>query len=371
MRRRPDRRSALFITITDNPGGAERVTYGLASELASRPGWAVEVMIVCSALPRSFSREALPPAIRVRYGPSRNPFLAFPWLPLRLLFRRRDLVFTSHIHTNALLSMMRRLRLIHIGRLVMRESMSLFDRFSGPKANIFAFLYRWYGAEDLLIAQTGYMADHVRPRLSAASANRLRSLPNPVDMEAIKRGAAEPLDPALRSKLQSRQNILFCGRFVEFKRPQLALKAFNRLKEQGAQAQLVFMGAGPLEADVRQQAASLGIAEDVLFLGQRPNPYPVMAACQYGLLTSANEGFPNVVLEMMACGMRGIVVTPCSGDLDSLTGVTVTRSHEADEIATALQGMLHSPEDMGPTYRAVAASRSAKRYVDALLGAAG
>jgi glycosyltransferase involved in cell wall biosynthesis len=370
MSRTQSKRRALFISITDNPGGAERVTYGLASELASRPEWTVEVMIACSAVGGSFSSHVLPSGIRVSYGPSRNQFLAFPLLPFRLLFRRRDLVFTSHIYTNALVSMMRRLSLIRTGRLVMRESMSLFERFSGVKAKLFAFLYRWYGGEDLLIAQTGYMADHVRPGLPRRSADRLRSLPNPVDLNAIRRGAAEPLEPALRSRLHGRQSILFCGRFVDFKRPQLALEVFHLLKVQGAQVQLVFVGAGPLEAATRERAVGLGIADDVLFLGQRPNPYPVMAACQYGLLTSSNEGFPNVVLEMMACGMRGIVVTPCAAELDTLTGVAVTRSHEASEIAAAMGDILHSPEDLGPVYRSAVASRSARDYVDTVLGAA-
>src|SRR3954454_14043865 len=86
---------ALFIVITDYPGGSERVSFGLASELARRPGWDVEVKIVCARLADSFSRHALPPNVRVSYGPVQNWFLAFPLLPFRLIFRRYDLVFTT------------------------------------------------------------------------------------------------------------------------------------------------------------------------------------------------------------------------------------------------------------------------------------
>ena len=360
---------ALFIVITDRPGGAERIAFALACDLARRPGWAVAVMVVCSRLPGSFTRATLPPEIQVRYGPARNRFLAFPLLFFRLLFRRYDLVFTTHIYTNALLSLMRRARLISTAKLVIRESMSLFDRFGGFKARLFQLLYRCYGGEDLLIAQTDYMADHVRSRLPPKSAARLRAISNPVDVEAIDRARTELLEPALRQSLAGKRNILFCGRFVEFKRPELALEVFRMLQEERDEPQLVFLGTGPLEPGIRAQTARLGLSERVLFLGERPNPYPVMAACDYGLVTSANEGFPNVVLEMMACGMRGIVVTPCAGDLDALPGVAVTDTHQAAEIAGALQAMLSSRVDRGPAYRAAAASRSTGDYVDALLRA--
>jgi glycosyltransferase involved in cell wall biosynthesis len=360
---------ALFIVITDYPGGAERITFSLASELASRPGWTVEVMIICSRLPDSFSARALSPDVRVRFGPFRNWFLSFPLLPFRLLFGRYDLVFSTHIYTNALLSLLRRLGLIRTRLLVARESISVFDRVAGLKKRLFALLYRAYGGEDLLIAQTGYLAEHVTPWLPPISAARIQVVPNPVDTRAIEQAVLEPIEPELRARLDGRTNIVFCGRLVGFKRPAVAVEAFHLATGDDASAQLVFLGGGPLEADARRKAAEAGISDRVLFLGFRTNPYPVMAACQYGLVTSLREGFPNVVLEMMACGIRKAVITPCAGDLDQLTGVTVTQGFDVEEISEALRAALRSGEDCRDIYRRVAASRSVAAYVDEMLGA--
>lgn len=361
----PDRpaKRALFVVITDYPGGAERVASVLASELASRPDWRVEVLVVCSQLPNSFMSQAVSPRVRVRYGPARSWHLSFLCLPLRLLFRRYELVYCTHVYVNALASTMRRYRLFRTARLVLRESMSLFDRFSGGKARLFKALYRRYGQEDLVIAQTSYMADHVRPWLPAASRNRLHSLANPVDAAAIGKAMTEDLDPAIKDRLAGRTNIVFCGRFVDFKRPELALETFRLLSARNASLQLVYIGAGPLESEVRERAAAWGLSQDVMFLGQRANPYPIMAACQYGLLTSANEGFPNVVLEMMACGLRKIVVTPCAGDLDVLPGIALTSSHDVAEIAETLSEAIESGADCSPVYRAYASERSAAGYI--------
>jgi glycosyltransferase involved in cell wall biosynthesis len=359
---------ALFIVITDYPAGAERVTMSLSSELSTRAGWDVEVKIVCSQLPDSFSKRVLPNNVKVTYGPAHGWHLSFPLLPFRLLFRRYDLMFTTHVYTNALVSLMRRLRLVHIRRLVIRESMSLFDRFGGLKAKRFPLLYKAYGGEDLIIAQTGYMADHVRPWLPPASVKRLRVIPNPVSAAVIDKAAAEPLDDGLKAKMSGRRNILFCGRLVEFKQPGKALEAFRLGAAQDQATQLIFLGGGDLEDDVRSQAAEAGLADRVLFLGFRSNPYPIMAASEIGLLTSANEGFPNVVLEMMACGAKRVVMTPCAGDIEALEGVTITSSHEVKDIASALREALESGEDRSGTYRRAVSTRSTAAFVDQVVG---
>lgn len=359
---------ALLIVITDYPGGAERVTFSLAKELAARTGWLVEVKVVCSRVEDSFSERVLPSCVGIRYGPFRNWYLSFLLLPFRLMFRRYDLVFTTHIYTNALLSLARRARLIRIKRLVFRESMSLFDRFGGLKARRFRWLYRAYGAEDLIIAQTTYMADHVRPWLPPRSSAHLRSLPNPADTKSIETASKEPLDPATDALLRGKRNILFCGRLVDFKRPEAALETFRIAQSGNPNAQMIFLGDGPLASAVREQAVKDGLADRVQFLGFQSNPYPIMAACEFGVVTSANEGFPNVIIEMMACGLKKIVTTPCAGDLDQLSGVTVTRSFDEHEIAAALRDAIERGENCGATYRRVAAARLLSVYLDAVLG---
>lgn len=357
---------ALFLVITDHLGGAERVAYGLASELARRD-WTVEVMIGSSAVPNSFSQRTLSRSVRVSYGLAPNRFLAFPLLPFRLIFRRYDLVFTTQIYTNALVSVLRKLRLIRVAKVIFRESTSLFDRSKGLRRHLFGWLYHAYGAEDLIIAQTRYMAEHVRPWLPKRSAGRLHVLPNPIDFGAIQRDAAGPVEPQVRERLRGRTNILFCGRLIPVKRPEQALEAFRLATKNIPESQLVYVGEGPLEEDLRRRAEQAGLATQVLFLGYLSRPYSVMANCQYGLITSEKEGFPNVALEMMACGFRRIIVTPCAGDLDRLDGVEVTTSFDAIEMGDRLRRAIQSGEDRGEIYRACARSRSIGAYLDNVL----
>ena len=262
-------------------GGAERVTFSLASELALRPGWSVEVVMASSELPNSAARQLLPPQVRIRYGPWKSWYRSFAILPFRLALKRYDLVVTTQIYTNALLSWMRRWKLIRIGRLVARESSSLFDWTAGLKRRLFERLYRVYGQEDLLIAQTRYMAEHVRRVLPSASAERLRVLPNPVNAKAIEAAAAVELDKNLREQIGAAPAILLCGRLIARKNPLLALAVFHQIASRNFRSQLVFVGDGPLETQLREEALRLGILDRILFLGRLKNPFPVMAACQY------------------------------------------------------------------------------------------
>ena len=127
------------------------------------------------------------------------------------------------------------------------------------------------------------------------------------------------------------------------------------------------IGSGPLDDDLRRQAAALGFEERIRFLGQRANPFPIIKACAFGLVTSKREGFPNVLLEMMACGVPRIVTTNCAGALDTLHGVSVVDGFDAEALAAAML-VNGTDSDGAGRYAQALSRRSPERFVDALLG---
>lgn len=362
-------KSALFIILTDNAGGAERIAITLANRLSERPGWRVELLVMSKRSESSFVDGAAKPTVVRRFGCFARERLSFTTLPFRLVGRRYDLVFTTHVHTNALTSLMSAIGLLRCDRLVSRESTTVFDRFTGFRIFVFRCFYQLYGAQTLIVAQTQCMADHVIPRLPQRARPAVRVMPNPIDLNACDQASQQPLLDDLAARLEQRPSILFCGRLIEVKQPFLALEAFSILIETtGRDMQLVFLGDGPLRTGIEAAVAARGMKDRVIFLGRQTNPYPIMRACKYGILTSSREGFPNVVLEMMACGIRKMVVTPCAGDLDKLAGVTVTSGFSAVELATAMGNAIVESEDLSDVYRQVASTRSVDPYLDAIIG---
>ena len=96
--------------------------------------------------------------------------------------------------------------------------------------------------------------------------------------------------------------ILFCAKLQPWKRPADLLRAFA--KASVADALLVFAGEGPLRSQLESEAAALGVASRVRFLGfvnqsQLPAVY---ASADLMVLPSEYEPFGVVVNEAMCCG---------------------------------------------------------------------
>lgn len=328
---------AAFVVPADRSGGAERITAALIAELLRRGDWEAQLHFL-QRRPQTSFFEAAGIAVPARYGAGSGHF-PDEWLALPAICAQGpyDLVFSSHLRVNAALAAARRAGWLKTARLVARESTVIADRVSPLRLLPYRMLYRMYGAQDLIVAQTSYMAERLRDLLPRRAHRLIDVVPNPIDVAAVQRQAREAVDPDLHRRLSEAPHIVWCGRFIAIKQPARALHALKHARMlSGQDLRLLMIGEGEQEPELRRLAEELGIADLVLFAGHQANPYKFMRLCKVGLVTSDREGFPNVLLEMMACGVPHIVTTPCAGDLDGVAGVNITRSFAhrglADEI---------------------------------------
>lgn len=141
---------------------------------------------------------------------------------------------------------------------------------------------------------------------------KVQTIYNPVDIEMIERLAAEPLPV---EKPGGKFIIAHAGRLSPQKNQKLLLKALAQMKHQNAE--LWVLGQGPLEGDLKREAARLGIDDRVRWLGFQNNPFPFLRAADCFALSSAWEGLPTVIIEAMACGTP-VVATRCPYGPDEL-----------------------------------------------------
>lgn len=78
---------------------------------------------------------------------------------------------------------------------------------------------------------------------------------------------------------------------------------------------ILFAGAGPEEAAIRDLAAQMGLQARVRFAGHRPDPESLIALCDVAFLTSEREGLPRVVVQYAAAG-KAMVVSEIPGLAD-------------------------------------------------------
>ncbi len=124
------------------------------------------------------------------------------------------------------------------------------------------------------------------------------------------------------------------------------LKAFKLVRDK-VRSRLVILGEGEKEYELKQLAEDLRITDDVAFLGFQGNPFKFVRKSSVFVLSSIYEGFPNVLIEAMACGVP-VVSTRCpSGPAeiitDSVNGFLVPVKDEV-KLAEAILQIITNPD---------------------------
>ena len=103
--------------------------------------------------------------------------------------------------------------------------------------------------------------------------------------------------------------ILAVGRLHSQKNFPLLIKAFvhSNLKDK---YKLIILGEGNERKKLKNLISSLGMENRIFLLGKVSNPYIYMKNAKFLVLTSNYEGFPNVLIESLACGTP-VIATNC------------------------------------------------------------
>lgn len=317
-------RRALFLLPTDKLGGAERVTMLVAEAALKSGAFDQVVFFILSRNPSgSFDSIAKNQSVRVIYTKARNEIWGLGALARCLMAQNYDLVFSSHTHLNAAAALFRSLRLLRTERLVTRESTLIFERNFGYRGFVIRGLYRFYGSQDLIVCQTNRMAESLAKNTGNRFIEKTKVVPNPVDLSCIKENQRES---ELIGSISRPGKLLigWCGRLSPIKSPKRAIDVVHELRSKGRHDfHLVIIGDGPMREELQIYTKQLDLEASVTFMGYQENPAKLFRECHYGLMTSDIEGFPNVILEMLAAGVRAVITTDCAGGLSEIPCVHV------------------------------------------------
>jgi len=154
--------------------------------------------------------------------------------------------------------------------------------------------------------------------------------------------------------------ILFSAKLQPWKRPLDLLHAFA--KADLPTAHLVFAGEGPLRSRLEAEAAALGVASRVRFLGfMNQSQLPaVYTAADLLVLPSEFEPFGVVVNEAMCCGCPAAVSDRCGAARDLVAPISAELVFPCGDIE-ALAGILRDASS-NPT-RLLALARAARAHI--------
>ncbi|HXD72124.1 MAG TPA: glycosyltransferase [Vicinamibacterales bacterium] len=206
---------------------------------------------------------------------------------------------------------------------------------------LFAMITRaGYNMADAIATTSEGVSDDLRRHFGVRE-NAIRIVHNPIDFAAMTDAVREPLDATHEGEWKH-PAIVSAGRLAEAKNFPLLIEAMALVRRRLPAARLFILGQGEQEPQLREQIASLGLTDAVTLCGFQRNPWKYIARADVFALTSRYEGFGNVLIEAMACGVP-VVVTSSPGPLeivrDGVDGLIVPE-HTAAAVASALESVL-------------------------------
>ncbi len=212
--------------------------------------------------------------------------------------------------------------------------------YPGPRRSVLAAVNQ----ADAVIAVAAALKDQL-VRLGAPE-KKIDVLRNGVDLE---RFGPQDRAPIRKRKNLSGRVLLSAGHLIDRKGHDLVIDALSEMPD----ATLLIAGEGERRARLEAHARKTGVADRVRFLGAvSPEEMPALYNTADVLtLASSREGWPNVLLEAMACG------TPCVATKAGGVG-EIIRAPEAGKlaeertpkaIAASVNDLLANPPDRGAT----------------------
>lgn len=198
---------------------------------------------------------------------------------------------------------------------------------------------------DVLIAVSEGVREHLIS-VQKVSADKIRVIPNGVDLERFTRPRAHP--STIRRELNLPPDADIVGTLAVFKpRKGLSylLDAARTVLVRHEHVHFLLAGDGPERATLERQIQQFGLGGHVHLLGHRQDALALLDSFDVYVLPSLFEGFPRSVLEAMALG-KPVVATDIGGSREAVThevsGLVVPPKDSA-QLAGAICRLIESP----------------------------
>jgi glycosyltransferase involved in cell wall biosynthesis len=303
---------AVFLINTMGGGGAEKVVHHIAMELVRR---GIDVFIIII----DHDNSVYLPVNGVNHIHLNSTkyvksifakMLLFPLITYEVNF------IINKLSPEYCCSLLTRSNFIHITtklfgnkrRIIISERHMTFVAYNkGVKSFLNKMLINiLYKYSDKIICISQAVADALEN--SGISKNKLAVVYNPLCIK----------NELIRVEKYAKFTIICVGRLIVSKDIKTIIEAFSLLSDK-AEFQLTIVGVGPELHYLKELTKRLYLEDRVEFVGWIDDPVIIMSRCHVFVSASRNEGFGNVIIEAMYCGLP-VISTNCPGGPKEILG---------------------------------------------------
>ncbi len=285
-------------------GGAQKMIINLANWFASK-GHRTDLILLDGT---GLYKDLIAPAVTVHDFKKSRSLYGLKDLALYLKKDSPDILFSALYHVNVVALLARFFSGNRTSKIVISERNHL-TRNLASKNKLSHFMWTrlisWlYPMSEHVIGISNGVCQDLKKRIPALKDVHLETIYNPVISDNLESNIPSVFPEHAGVK------IITSGRLVPQKDYPTLLKAFALYHQKNKTAHLVILGTGFLDVPLKEMANTLEIEQNVTFTGFVDTPLSYLKQADLFIMTSAWEGFCNVIVEALYCGLN-IVATDC------------------------------------------------------------
>jgi len=297
-------KNILIFCASMKKGGAERVISLLLKEFEKEQNIKVHFMMMENGIDYDLPKSITPIILSSSKKSGLQKLIELPFVALKLKkyikSNNIDIVMSFLYRPNYVNILAKIFGSNHKSIINIRSTTSRYknEGFVG-KINLF-LINTLFNKADLIISNSKGVDEDLK--LLIIITTNTKVIYNPVDVEYInsKKDICEDIDFEFKEDIKY---IISVGRLIPLKRNMDLIKVFFELQKNDDNLELIFLGDDYFKQNLIEECIDLGIKKKIHFLGNVKNPFYYLNNSNLFVLNSETEGFPNVLVEAMACGL--------------------------------------------------------------------